>query len=37
MFKDLAPAQLDPILSLTQAFREDTRDTKIDLGMYTSS
>ncbi|HIF9293040.1 TPA: aromatic amino acid transaminase [Photobacterium damselae] len=33
MFKDLAPAQLDPILSLTQAFREDTRDTKIDLGI----
>ncbi|WP_120512146.1 aromatic amino acid transaminase [Photobacterium salinisoli] len=33
MFKQLTEAQLDPILSLTQMFREDTRSEKMDLGI----
>ncbi|PQJ62258.1 aromatic amino acid transaminase [Photobacterium angustum] len=33
MFKSLSPAQLDPILSLSIAYREDPRDNKIDLGI----
>ncbi|MCM0148807.1 aspartate/tyrosine/aromatic aminotransferase [Photobacterium galatheae] len=33
MFKQLTEAQLDPILSLTQMFREDTRSDKMDLGI----
>ncbi|EAR53847.1 aspartate aminotransferase [Photobacterium sp. SKA34] len=33
MFKSLSPAQLDPILSLSIAYREDPRDNKIDLGV----
>lgn len=33
MFKQLAEAQPDPILSLTLAFREDPREEKVDLGI----
>ncbi|MBD8511358.1 amino acid aminotransferase [Photobacterium sp. 2_MG-2023] len=33
MFKQLTEAQLDPILSLTQMFREDARSEKMDLGI----
>ncbi len=33
MLSQLTPAPLDPILSLTVAFREDTRDNKMDLGI----
>ena len=33
MFKSLSPVQLDPILSLSIAYREDPRDNKIDLGV----
>ncbi|OZS42662.1 amino acid aminotransferase [Photobacterium sanguinicancri] len=33
MFKQLSPAQLDPILSLSLAFREDARADKVDLGI----
>ncbi|PSV27955.1 aromatic amino acid aminotransferase [Photobacterium sp. GB-27] len=33
MFKSLSPAQLDPILSLSIAYREDPRVNKIDLGI----
>ncbi|GHA40587.1 aromatic amino acid transaminase [Photobacterium aphoticum] len=33
MFKHLAAAQPDPILSLSVAFREDMREEKVDLGI----
>ncbi len=33
MFKSLSPAQLDPILSLSIAYREDPRENKMDLGI----
>ncbi|MGF1784826.1 aspartate/tyrosine/aromatic aminotransferase [Photobacterium swingsii] len=33
MFKQLSPAQLDPILSLSLAYREDVRADKVDLGI----
>ncbi|MGF1682838.1 aromatic amino acid transaminase [Photobacterium minamisatsumaniensis] len=33
MFKQLAEAQLDPILSLSIAYREDPREEKVDLGI----
>ncbi|MFD2178065.1 aromatic amino acid transaminase [Veronia pacifica] len=33
MFDLLTPAQQDPILSLTVAFREDPREQKVDLGI----
>ncbi|UIP29771.1 amino acid aminotransferase [Photobacterium sp. TLY01] len=33
MFKQLTEAQPDPILSLTQMFRDDTRSEKMDLGI----
>ncbi|MGF1687911.1 aspartate/tyrosine/aromatic aminotransferase [Photobacterium japonica] len=33
MFKQLAAAQPDPILSLSAAFREDMREEKVDLGI----
>ncbi|PSW19979.1 aromatic amino acid aminotransferase [Photobacterium sanctipauli] len=33
MFKQLAEAQLDPILSLSIAYREDEREQKMDLGI----
>ncbi|GAL03269.1 aspartate aminotransferase [Photobacterium aphoticum] len=33
MFKHLAAAQPDPILSLSVAFREDMRAEKVDLGI----
>ncbi|MGF1690753.1 aromatic amino acid transaminase [Photobacterium kagoshimensis] len=33
MFKQLSPAQLDPILSLSLAYREDARADKVDLGI----
>ncbi|MEJ2764966.1 amino acid aminotransferase [Photobacterium sp. MCCC 1A19761] len=33
MFKQLTEAQLDPILSLSIAYREDTRAEKMDLGI----
>lgn len=33
MFNLLSPAQQDPILSLSVAFRADPRDEKMDLGI----
>ena len=33
MFKQLAEAQLDPILSLSIAYRDDPREEKVDLGI----
>lgn len=33
MFKSLSPAQMDPILSLSLAYRDDPRPDKIDLGV----
>jgi aromatic-amino-acid transaminase len=33
MFETLAPLATDPILTLMQAFRDDPRDNKIDLGV----
>lgn len=33
MFKQLAEAQLDPILSLSLAYRDDPRENKVDLGI----
>ncbi|WP_087018976.1 aromatic amino acid transaminase [Thaumasiovibrio subtropicus] len=33
MLSQLTPAPLDPILSLTMAFREDQRENKMDLGI----
>ena len=33
MFETLAPSPADPILALMLAFREDQRDSKVDLGV----